>query len=102
MNRWAGYAVLGVLVAQLAAGQDGTTAAQPNNARGQMLYEANCEGCHKEQIHWRAAKSVRDWASLRAMVRHWETAARLRWRDEDIEAVSQYLNARYYRYASPS
>jgi mono/diheme cytochrome c family protein len=76
-------------------------ASQANNARGQALYEAHCQGCHKAQVHWRESKSVRDWASLRAQVRRWQTVARQDWRDEDIEAVSQYLNALYYHYAVP-
>ena len=102
MSGWARRAAFAVLLGPFALAQGQPAGAQPDNARGQALYESGCHGCHKEQIHWRDAKSVHDWASLRATVRHWETAARLHWRNEDVEAVAQYLNALYYHYALPA
>lgn len=94
--------VAGALAAWVPAGSAEPPAAQqPDNTRGQALYETHCQGCHRAQVHWRDRKSVQDWAGLRAQVRHWETQARLQWRDEDIEAVCAYLNSVYYRFALP-
>lgn len=69
--------------------------------RGELLYSTYCVDCHKEQLHWRDKKLVKDWISLRLEVRRWQKITRLGWNDEDIAAVAQYLNDRYYHYPVP-
>jgi mono/diheme cytochrome c family protein len=66
--------------------------------RGELLYSTHCIACHKEQLHWRDKKLVTNWISLRLEVRRWQKITGLGWNDEDISAVAQYLNVRYYHY----
>ena len=69
--------------------------------RGEMLYQNHCIACHTAQVHWREQRLAKDWASLRVQVRRWERNTGLTWSDEDIEAVSQYLNQLYYQFPDP-
>lgn len=89
---------LAALLFVLGAGTPGGSWAQ---SRGELLYGTHCLACHNTQVHWRAKKQVVDWPSLRAQVRRWQAADQLAWGDEDIEAVAQYLNTRFYRLPSP-
>jgi mono/diheme cytochrome c family protein len=73
----------------------------PSTARGELLYTTHCQGCHTTQVHWRAKRLATDWAALSRQVERWQKNANLGWSGEDVEAVSGYLNARYYRFAAP-
>ena len=66
--------------------------------RGELLYSTHCIACHTTQVHWREKKLANDWASLQSEVRRWQGISKLRWSNEDIEEVAQYLNVIYYRY----
>lgn len=67
-------------------------------SRGELLYTTHCQQCHAAQVHWRAQRSVTDWASLRLQVGRWQANAGLNWSDDDVRAVARYLNALYYRF----
>jgi hypothetical protein len=86
--------VIAPLALVLAAGAQ----AQPAAPRGQLLYSTHCVECHTAQMHWRDQRRARDWESLRGWVRHWQGEARLRWSDEDIDAVTRHLNDTIYRF----
>ena len=77
--------------------------AQPEHdpARGELLYSTHCIACHNIQLHWRDKKLVTSWNGLGAEVRRWQKASGLGWSDEDIFAVTRYLNDRYYHYPAP-
>ena len=75
----------------------GIVAADGDAPRGQLLYELNCTGCHDSQVHLRQATKVGDRESLEAMVLRWRDVLELPWKAEEIEAVSQYLEQRYYQ-----
>lgn len=75
----------------------GAAAAQPD--RGALLYENHCGACHSEKMHWRDRREATDPASLRRLVRQWQAQAQLAWSDEDIDAVTAYLDRRFYRFA---
>lgn len=70
--------------------------------RGQMLYDTHCIACHKAQVHWRDKKLATDWATLKALVRHWQAISGQYWNDADIVEVTRYLNEAYYRYPQSS
>jgi mono/diheme cytochrome c family protein len=89
-GRVAAAVVLGTLVGPVAA--QGPPAAD----RGELLYAIHCIACHNEQLHWRDGKVARDWPRLKAEVRRWQAAARLRWSEDDIVAVARYLNETVY------
>ena len=76
-------------------------AQMPSTARGELLYTTHCQGCHTTQVHWREKRLAGDWAGLTAQVERWQKNANLGWSGEDVDAVSRYLNARYYRFATP-
>ena len=42
-----------------------------------------------------------DWASLRAQVLRWQGNTGLAWSDDDVLAVTRYLNDLYYRFPAP-
>ena len=69
--------------------------------RGRALYETRCIACHERSVHQREARRATDFASLRAEVARWSATSGGEWRDEEIDAVSAYLNERYYRFACP-
>jgi mono/diheme cytochrome c family protein len=70
-------------------------------SRGQLLYTTYCIECHTARMHWRDARLARDWESLRGQVRRWQGEARLAWSEEDIEAVTRYLNEGIYGFPQP-
>jgi mono/diheme cytochrome c family protein len=71
-------------------------------SRGELLYTTHCVACHTTQVHWRERRLATDWASLQAQVVRWQAAGSLNWSDEDIVAVTQHLNERFYGFKSPS
>lgn len=77
--------------------------AQPmrDPARGELLYTTHCIACHNDKVHWRDKKLAKDWRTLRAEVRRWQKLSALGWSDEDIAAVTRYLNALHYHYPAP-
>jgi mono/diheme cytochrome c family protein len=88
-------------VAHPAAAEQPAAASQPSPSRGQLLYETHCIQCHTDQIHWREARSARDWQTLREQVVRWQQQTGHRWSDEDIDAVAYYLNRTIYHFQPP-
>lgn len=77
------------------------TQAKPDPQRGELLYSTHCIACHTSQIHWRDKKLAKDFKTLSAEVGRWQKLAGLGWNDDDISAVTRYLNTLYYRYPVP-
>ncbi|MDN8615200.1 c-type cytochrome [Variovorax ginsengisoli] len=71
-------------------------------SRGELLYTTHCVACHTTQVHWRDRRLAKDWNSLQAQVVNWQAAAALNWSEDDIAAVAQYLNERFYGFKAPS
>jgi mono/diheme cytochrome c family protein len=67
-------------------------------SRGELLYSTYCGGCHSTEVNWREKKQVTDWDSLKSEVHRWQSTSDLKWSDDDIDAVSEYLNRRYYHF----
>ncbi len=88
----------GALLAIAAAAAAAQAQVPPVAARGELLYATHCQACHTTQVHWRAKRLAKDWAALAAQVERWQANARLGWSGEDIDAVTRYLNARFYRF----
>jgi mono/diheme cytochrome c family protein len=84
------FAVGSALAQKVPAGGDETT--------GRALYNAQCNGCHRAQIHWRDKKIVQDWPSLLHEVRRWQQNSGLVWSDDEILAVARHLNATWYHF----
>lgn len=71
-------------------------------SRGELLYENHCQGCHASQLHIREDRRARSIDELRGWVTRWAEVQKLNWGDEEIGAVTDYLNRRYYRLAPPA
>lgn len=80
-----------------------SVAAQPApvSLRGELLYSTQCVGCHTAQVHWRDKRLATDWTSLRTQVFRWQANTGLAWSDDDIAAVTHYLNDLHYRFPAP-
>ena len=70
--------------------------------RGELLYTTHCIACHTTQVHWRDGRLATDWNGLQAQVARWQGAGSLSWSDEDIAAVTRYLNERFYGFKPPA
>jgi hypothetical protein len=77
-------------------------AQSPDSVRGRTLYDARCDTCHDRGVHQRASRTAKDFAALRASVQRWDRELGAAWRAEEIDAVTRYLNERYYRYPCPT
>lgn len=90
MNR---ILMLLALVALPAAAQDA--------ARGKLLYENHCGGCHYERVHERAPgkSSVHSLAELRAEVARRAAQSGQAFAAQDLEDVAAYLDRSHYRLA---
>jgi mono/diheme cytochrome c family protein len=66
--------------------------------RGRALYEARCIACHDRSVHQRSARAATDFAGVRAAVARWDRETGALWRPDEIDAVTRYLNERYYRF----
>lgn len=69
--------------------------------RGELLYNTHCIACHTTQVHWRDQRLVTDWASLQKQVWRWQSNINLNWDENDVLAVSAYLNTLFYRFDPP-
>jgi len=78
-------------------GWGGDTAAA-DTPDAHALYEQNCLKCHGPEVYTRADRKIDSLPALAAQVRRCETNLELRWFDEDIEGVTDYLNRTFYKF----
>lgn len=95
--RGAALAALAALVCGAPAGAVAADAPQ-----GRALYETRCSGCHDRSVHARTARAARSFGEVRAYVVNWDRQTGALWRDDEIDAVTRYLNERYYRFPCPA
>ena len=74
---------------------------------GKTLHQSHCTTCHMgmtggdgSALYTRKDRRVRSLQGLQAQVRRCETTLELKWFDEDVADVVEYLNARYYKFPS--
>lgn len=68
-----------------------------NIERGRELYENHCQKCHTSKVHARKNRTALSLAELRDIVNQWQGNQGLRWREDEIEDVVQYLaRSRYF------
>ena len=72
---------------------------QADTARGRLLYETYCGGCHYEKLHERprSRSLVNSQADLRTQVMRWAPQTKHRFTNEEIEAVVDYLDRSHYK-----
>lgn len=94
-------AAAAVLAVTQAAGAQGA-GGQGDLSRGQSLYETSCGGCHDRSVHGRAERSARTYEEIRTYVVRWQKEVGASWQPDDIDAVTAWLNDRYYRFPCPT
>ncbi len=99
MNKLSPILLLSVLLA-------GTTTAQAADVKhGEELHAKNCITCHSSltrgkptSLYTRANRRVTSREGLTKQVRRCELSLGLKWFDEDIDDVAEYLNESYYHF----
>jgi mono/diheme cytochrome c family protein len=71
-------------------------------AKGDKLHAEKCAACHKAPhdakfYESRVGKKIQSKASLTTMVSSCANHFNIDWFDDDVAAVSEYLNAKYYK-----
>lgn len=65
---------------------------------GKSLVEQHCTSCHDAAIYTREGRRVTTLDGLQKQVRRCELSLGLKWFDEDVADVVDYLNGTYYRF----
>jgi len=73
-----------------------------DTAPGRALYESRCDVCHDKSVHNRAARKSRNLTEVRKWVSRWNTELGGAWKDAEIDAVTRYLNQRFYKFPCPA
>lgn len=71
------------------------TANAQNFARGQELYNQQCQSCHEDLMHARNRK-LKTLDALRGRIQDWASHTGNPWTREDINDVLYYLNKSFY------
>jgi hypothetical protein len=93
-DRWC--SVIGILL--MAAGPMPAPAVEGFD-RARALYENHCRSCHESWAHTRDGRVVDSRDALRVRVASWSLHTGLAWTDEEIDAVTRYLDRRFYGFA---
>ena len=76
----------------------GQVGAQPTDfERGRLLYENHCVVCHTPKVHRRVPPLPVNKDHLRFIVTVWVRHESMRWSQQDIEDVVDYLDRTYYQ-----
>ena len=86
--------ILAILVTGLAAG----SLHAADISHGKSLQQSNCMGCHDDGMYTRENRKVTTLDGLQKQVKRCELTLGLQWFDEDVAAVTEYLNTTYYHY----
>ncbi len=62
------------------------------------LYQFNCTSCHGAEVYTRTDRKVNSLDALERQVRRCELALGLKWFDEEIASMANYLNTHYYKF----
>jgi len=67
---------------------------------GKALLDENCTKCHDSGVYTREDRLVGDRAALDGQVRRCAANLELKWFDEDVDAVVDYLDHNYYKFGN--
>jgi hypothetical protein len=67
------------------------------SADAEQLYQDNCLKCHGPEVYTRDDRKVTSLPGLQRQVQRCELALGLKWFDDEINAVADYLNQNYYK-----
>nr|VFJ47906.1 MAG: Cytochrome c, mono- and diheme variants [Candidatus Kentron sp. DK]VFJ59951.1 MAG: Cytochrome c, mono- and diheme variants [Candidatus Kentron sp. DK] len=66
--------------------------------QGRQLHRENCVRCHDALLYTKKNRRVGSLPALESQVEFCATNLRLQWFDEEIDAVSAYLNRTFYHF----
>jgi len=66
--------------------------------RGRALYENHCQVCHTPGVHSRVNRLAMTRAEVRDIVENWQKQQALRWTDDEVADVVEFLNQTRYRF----
>lgn len=69
------------------------------NEPGKELHESNCIRCHDPQLYLRDARKMKSFDGLQNQVQTCVTNLGLTWFEDEVSAVSNYLNTQYYKFS---
>ena len=97
MKRWMSSGLRCLAIAALCGGA-GAAGAQvmPDVERGRALYDNHCTVCHTSKVHSRVNRLPVNQTELREIVDRWQREENLRWAEQDIADVVEYLNRSRY------
>ncbi|BCO30173.1 hypothetical protein TspCOW1_02760 [Thiohalobacter sp. COW1] len=84
------FLTLGLLAAGPAAAADAQA--------GKKLHDQHCMQCHDSGVYTREDRRVNSLEALHKQVRRCDASLGLRWFDQDVENVVEYLNQTHYRF----
>ncbi len=65
---------------------------------GKALHDENCVRCHTDKLYTSDKAKITSYEKLHARVRQCELMAELTWFDDEIDDVTAYINANFYRF----
>jgi hypothetical protein len=71
---------------------------QADVAKGKMLVEQACSGCHDTSVYSRPDKKMKSLSAIQAQVERCPKPAGMQWSEQDSKDVVEYLNKEYYHY----
>ncbi|RMG31257.1 MAG: cytochrome c [Gammaproteobacteria bacterium] len=86
------------LPAFLLAALPGSAVAAQATDTGRRLHDQYCFRCHDTSVYTRKHRRVHDRAGLKKQVRRCELSLGLRWFDDEIDSVVDYLDRHYYHF----
>jgi len=66
--------------------------------KGKALYEKNCTRCHSTEVFTREDRGIKSLEGLKTRVNQCTAAAEVKWVDEEINNVADYLNKNFYKF----
>jgi len=90
--------VLTVLAYGLLAATGATRSLAADDSRARTLHDKHCFACHGTEMYTGKKRKVESFPALESQVRRCETVVEGRWSNEEISAVTRYLNNRFYHF----
>ena len=65
---------------------------------GEEVHESHCNKCHTNSVYTREARFVKSMEALSKQVKRCKDNTGAVWFNEDTEAVTHFLNEKYYKF----
>ena len=65
---------------------------------GGELHEKSCVRCHDDKVYKRKDRKIKSYQKLEHQVNRCNGPAKANWNNDQINAVTDYLNDRYYKF----